>query len=61
MAHSPWAQGESVPVPSTPAGLYVGLVVTEGLLDDGGDVVVPTTNDTGVQHAGLGVKWVDSG
>jgi len=38
-----------------------GLVLLEHLLDTGGGVVVLVTNDTGVQHTGLGVKGIDSG
>lgn len=38
-----------------------GLVLLEDLLDTGGGVVVVLTNDTGVQHTGLGVERVDSG
>lgn len=37
------------------------LVLLEHLLDTGGDVVVLVTNDTGVEHTGLGVERVDSG
>jgi hypothetical protein len=38
-----------------------GLVLLQDLLDAGGSPVVLLTNDTGVQHAGLGVERVDSG
>ena len=38
-----------------------GLVLLEHLLDTGGGVVVLVTNDTGVEHTGLGVQRVDSG
>ena len=37
-----------------------GLVVLKDLLDSSGDIVVFPTNNTGVQHTGLGVKGVDS-
>lgn len=36
------------------------LVLLEHLLDTGGGVVVVLTDDTGVQHTGLGVQRVDS-
>lgn len=38
-----------------------GLVLLEHLLDTGGGVVVLVTDDTGVEHTGLGVERVDSG
>lgn len=38
-----------------------GLVLLEHLLDTGGGVVVLVTDDTGVEHTGLGVEGVDSG
>ena len=37
------------------------LVVLKDLLDGSGDIVVFPTDDTGVQHTGLGVQRVDSG
>jgi hypothetical protein len=37
------------------------LVLLEDLLDAGGSAVVLLTDDTGVQHTGLGVEGVDSG
>ena len=37
------------------------LVVLEDLLDSGGNIVVFLTDDTGIQHPGLGIQRVDSG
>ena len=37
------------------------LVVLEDLLDGGRDLVVLNTDDTGVEHTGLGVEGVDGG
>ena len=41
-----------------PVGLGQASLV---VMKDRGDIVVLPTNDTGVQHVGLGVKWVDGG
>lgn len=38
-----------------------GLVLLQHLLDAGGDGVVLLTDDTGVEHTGLGVEGVDGG
>ena len=38
-----------------------GLVVLKNLLDGGSDIVVFPADNTGIQHAGLGVQGVDSG
>lgn len=38
-----------------------GLVLLENLLHTGGGVVVILSDDTGIEHTRLGVKWVDSG
>ena len=38
-----------------------GLVLLEDLLDAGGGLVVLLTDDTGVEHTGLGVEGIDSG
>jgi len=38
-----------------------GLVLLEDLLDAGGGVVVLLTDDTGVEHTGLGVEGIDGG
>ena len=37
------------------------LVLLENLLDAGGGLVVLLTDDTGVEHTGLGVEGIDSG
>ena len=37
------------------------LVVLEDLLDGSSNLVMFPTDDTGVQHTGLGVQGVDSG
>ena len=36
-----------------------GLVLLEHLLDLGGGIVVVLSDDTGIQHTGLGVKGID--